>query len=307
LRKYGARIDDWKTPLDSAYRVLMSIESGSLFAEKLLTKRYGLLSDIWGARLEIARLNRRREELRVKLSELDRHYFKTFPRPHDAGGERRRGAPYEVRFPLIRTRWDLRFLVKQLERLIVAKRDELVPIEKQLRRHYSIMGRSIASVSYSDLMAARQISTTNTTKPRFRYDLFVSYAAEDKSDVTGPLVRWLIALGLKVWYDESALMIGDSLRRSIDAGLVNSRFGVVIISPSFLRKRWTAYEFDSLVARELEADKVILPIWHNVSKDEVLRFSPKLADKLALHTSIATLEEIALNIALVVSGAQNDS
>jgi len=47
LRKYGARIDDWKTPLDSAYRVLMSIESGSLFAEKLLTKRYGLLSDIW--------------------------------------------------------------------------------------------------------------------------------------------------------------------------------------------------------------------------------------------------------------------
>lgn len=78
-----------------------------------------------------------------------------------------------------------------------------------------------------------------------------------------------------------------------------------MISPTFLSKRWTQYELDSLTARQIDSGKIILPIWHKVSKDEVLEFSPKLADTLALHTSTSTLDEIALSIAVVVTRPQN--
>jgi len=61
---------------------------------------------------------------------------------------------------------------------------------------------------------------------------------------------------------------------------------VVVISKPFLSKNWAQYELDGLVTREMSgAGQVILPIWHEISKDEIIRKSPTLADKLALRTS----------------------
>jgi len=67
------------------------------------------------------------------------------------------------------------------------------------------------------------------------YDVFISHASEDKDAVVRPLAAALSNGGLKVWYDEFELKIGDSLRRKIDTGLANSRFGVIVLSRSFLR------------------------------------------------------------------------
>lgn len=129
------------------------------------------------------------------------------------------------------------------------------------------------------------------------YDVFISHATEDKEDFVEPFAGALINQGLKVWYDEFELKIGDSLRRSIDRGLVNSKYGIVVLSLSFFAKKWTQYELDGLVAREVEGNKVILPIWHRISKNDVLTYSPTLADKKALNTSDFTIDEIAKEIA----------
>ena len=125
-----------------------------------------------------------------------------------------------------------------------------------------------------------------------KYDFFISHASEDKDDIVRSLADSLKENGFEVWYDEFELKIGDSLRKKIDSGLINSRFGIVIISPSFVKKNWTEYELNGMVAREMNGHKVILPIWHKISKDEVLKFSPTLADKMALNTSIHSTEEI---------------
>ncbi|CAD5343563.1 toll/interleukin-1 receptor domain-containing protein [Flavobacterium bizetiae] len=125
-----------------------------------------------------------------------------------------------------------------------------------------------------------------------QYDFFISHASEDKDDIVRSLADTLKENGFEVWYDEFELKIGDSLRKKIDSGLINSRFGIVIISPSFVKKNWTEYELNGMVAREMNGHKVILPIWHKISKDEVLKFSPSLADKMALNTSIHSTEEI---------------
>ncbi|RZB30825.1 MAG: hypothetical protein SRB1_03105 [Desulfobacteraceae bacterium Eth-SRB1] len=132
------------------------------------------------------------------------------------------------------------------------------------------------------------------------WDVFISHASEDKQEVVKPIAEFMADLGAKVWYDEFTLELGDSLSRSIDKGLANSRFGLVVLSPDFLSKDWPEYELRGLVAKELGRDKVILPIWHNVTKDEVLSFSPPLADKLALKTDEHTPDEIGLRILGVV-------
>jgi hypothetical protein len=82
------------------------------------------------------------------------------------------------------------------------------------------------------------------------WDVFISHASEDKAVVAKPLADMLQAKGLKVWYDEYTLSIGDNLRRSIEQGLAGSRYGIVVLSPNFFAKKWTQLELDGLFALE---------------------------------------------------------
>lgn len=87
--------------------------------------------------------------------------------------------------------------------------------------------------------------------------------------------------------------IGDSLRRKIDKGIAKSNFGVIVISRDFINKGWTNYELDGLITRAVNGEQTMLPIWHNITKRELIDYSPSLADKLARSTTDFTVEEIA--------------
>jgi hypothetical protein len=134
------------------------------------------------------------------------------------------------------------------------------------------------------------------------YDVFISHASEDKDAVVRPLAHALSDGGLTVWYDEFELRIGDSLRRKIDTGLAKSRFGIVVLSRSFFVKGWTNYELDGLVTRAVSGEQVLLPIWHEITKQELIAYSPSLADKLARSTGTHTIEEIATEIIELIRG-----
>lgn len=135
------------------------------------------------------------------------------------------------------------------------------------------------------------------------FDVFISHASEDKDPVVRPLANALKDGGLRVWYDEFELRIGDSLRRKIDMGLAKSRFGVVVLSRAFFGKGWTNYELDGIVTRAVSGEQVLLPIWHDITKKEVIDYSPSLADKLARSTGTHTVEEIAAEIIDVIQGS----
>ena len=132
--------------------------------------------------------------------------------------------------------------------------------------------------------------------------------AKTKRRLSGRWQKTLTEAGVDVWFDETVLTVGDSLRRSIDKGLASSRFGIVVLSTSFFTKNWPQYELDGLVTRETSSgEKVILPIWHKVSKDEVASYSPTLADKVALNTGILSLNDIVRQLVEVIQPASTHS
>jgi hypothetical protein len=132
------------------------------------------------------------------------------------------------------------------------------------------------------------------------YDVFISHASEDKDDIARPLAERLRSVGLKIWYDEFSLVPGDSLRESIDRGLGDSRFGVVIFSPNFFAKKWTQAELNGLFTKEIiTSGKTIIPVWHNITQTEVAEHSPILADRVAVLTTMGldvVLERILATI-----------
>lgn len=136
-------------------------------------------------------------------------------------------------------------------------------------------------------------SKENKEKPE--YDVFVSHAWEDKDSFVDEFVQALRARNLRVWYDTSKLKWGDSMRAKIDEGLRHSRFGVAVLSPDYISegKYWTKAELDGLFQLESINGKMLLPIWHNLTKKQVMDFSPIIAGKLAMTTANMTTDEIA--------------
>ena len=117
--------------------------------------------------------------------------------------------------------------------------------------------------------------------PENKWDTFICHASEDKDRFVRDLAKALISNGLTVWYDEFTMKVGDKLRQRIEHGLANSRYGVVILSPYFFAKEWPQNELDGLDDMERGGQKVILPVWLDIDRDYVVKYSPMLAGRLA--------------------------
>jgi len=130
-------------------------------------------------------------------------------------------------------------------------------------------------------------------------DFFISHASEDKEDFVRPLADALIKMGVSVWYDEYVLTIGDDLYQKICEGLRSSRYGIVVLSPSFfdVKKTWPVREVSAILALE-DSDKRprALPIWHNVDQPTVAYYSPLLAGKYAIRSTDFTPEQLAIKL-----------
>ena len=123
---------------------------------------------------------------------------------------------------------------------------------------------------------------------------FISHDSRDKESLVRRLAQELVRLMCPVWFDEYSLKVGDSLRASIEKGLKEARKCIIVLSPNFLSNEgWSKAEFDSIFTREiLEKTNVILPVWHNVGVREIYEYSPRLADKVGLPSSLG-VEELA--------------
>jgi hypothetical protein len=121
-----------------------------------------------------------------------------------------------------------------------------------------------------------------------KWDVFISHASEDKAGFVEQLAKALELSGLRVWYDKTALSVGDRLRSKIDEGLAQSRYGIVVLSHHFFAKQWPKEELEGLFAREVSGApglKVILPVWHNITASEVTQYSPMLTGRLAANSN----------------------
>lgn len=176
---------------------------------------------------------------------------------------------------------------------------------REQQRIYNAYERRIAELNTHAAQPAspKSVETTNLYQQAHteeEYDVFISHASEDKESFADALCEKLREAGIKVWYDTLSIAWGDSLRAKIDNGLKKSKYGIVIISRDYIKKGWTQYELDGLFQREMTGGKTILPIWHNITKQEVEEFSHSLAGRKALNSSSMTPAEIADELRMIL-------
>lgn len=139
-------------------------------------------------------------------------------------------------------------------------------------------------------------------KPDLR-DVFLCHAWDDRSGVAKELHDMLEAKGASVWFSEKDVALGSLLLREIDKGLANSRIGIVLVTPAFLRRVAGAGIADKELAALLARD-LLIPVVHDTTFEELRDVSPLLGSRSGLSTSEESLADVALKIAELVSNAQ---
>jgi hypothetical protein len=131
--------------------------------------------------------------------------------------------------------------------------------------------------------------------------LFISHASEDKEAFVRPLAEALRDRRLELWYDEYVLQPGDSLRESVEKGLANCDYGVVVLSEAFFSKSWPQQELNGLFARAVASERrFLIPILHGIGIDRVREVAPMLSDRVALFSSIGVTKVARHILALLV-------
>ena len=131
-------------------------------------------------------------------------------------------------------------------------------------------------------------------------DVFLCHAWDDRKSAAKELYDKLKAKGVTVWFSEKDVPLGAPLLREIDKGLANSRMGIVLVTPSFLKRikgeGIADKELSALLARDL-----LVPIVHNTTFEDLREVSPLLGSRSGLSTIEESMEDVAAKIAELVA------
>ena len=182
----------------------------------------------------------------------------------------------------------------------IAKRRRSAEARKEAVTALPYAVRAAAPAGVAREAARNSIPSTVQAQESSGWDVFISHAWEDKDTIAAPLASAFKDKGLRVWYDSAVLTVGDSLTRKIDEGLAKSRFGVVVLSKSFFAKHWPQQELIGLSMRESSGQKVVLPVWHDITVEDIRTYSLRLADKVGVSTHLG-LDEVVQQLLAAIT------
>lgn len=130
----------------------------------------------------------------------------------------------------------------------------------------------------------------------YAYDVFVSHANDNKQSFVDSLFDGLGRLRINIWYDSSEIDWGDNLKDKIMEGLEKCRFGIVVLSPEFIGRKWTEKELLELLNRQNERhEKVVLPLLYNLTVEQMVAKYPALS---SIKARVITADEDASDVVI---------
>lgn len=143
------------------------------------------------------------------------------------------------------------------------------------------------------------ISTVGVPKYKAKtlpeYDIFISHANKDKAELIEDLYQSLNKLDVSIFYDKESLEWGDNWKDQILSGTKKAEFAIIVISENFFDREWTERELAEFLNRQnRNGQKLILPILHNITVDQLKEKYPSIADIQAIDSANYNCDQIAL-------------
>ncbi len=143
------------------------------------------------------------------------------------------------------------------------------------------------------------VESLAVSQPELR-DVFLCHAWDDRQGSAKELHDLLEANGVRVWFSEKDLGLGVPMMRAIDKGLVNSRIGIVLVTPAVLKRLPAEGVADKELSALLRRERLI-PIAHGTTYEDLEKVSLLLASRAGLSTAEETMASVAAKIAELVA------
>lgn len=143
------------------------------------------------------------------------------------------------------------------------------------------------------------VETLAASQPDLR-DVFLCHAWDDRQDSAKELHDLLEARGVRVWFSEKDLGLGVPMMRAIDKGLINSRVGIVLVTPAMLKRLPAEGVADKELSALLRRERLV-PVVHGTTYEQLEQVSLLLASRAGLSTAEESLADIATKIAELVA------
>jgi TIR domain len=166
-------------------------------------------------------------------------------------------------------------------------------INRQLR---SASSQTTVRYTVEERQLADRVHEAISIQDEREYDIFLSYARIDGSNIAEDLRSKLEDLEVAVWFDAVAIHPGKGQALQMDQGLRRAQAGVVVLTPAYLAGRfWTERELGALLHKP-----TLIPVLHGVTFDDVKEYSGILPDLAGFSTARDSVETIASKIAAAV-------
>ena len=143
------------------------------------------------------------------------------------------------------------------------------------------------------------VETLAASQPDLR-DAFLCHAWDDRQGSAKELYDLLAARGVRVWFSEKDLGLGVPMMRAIDRGLVNSRVGIVLVTPNMLSRLRAEGVADKELSALLRRERLV-PVVHQTTYEELEKVSLLLASRAGLSTAEESMAGVADKIAELVA------
>ena len=276
-------VDQYQRKVNSLEKEIASLEEKKSRADKKAADEERKASNVTISK------NAPQSVVRTKLRQIARH-------EENANKANKESAELQKRIADKRKKRNDAYMMLQREQKKNDEKNRKLQ-EKRIEDLQEAYENRINEIRANTIVNPQNISNSHGAKSS-EYDVFVSHAWEDKESFVDEFVKEMRGRGIKPWYDSNEISWGESMREKIDDGLGRTKFGIVILSPDYIAegKYWTKAELNGLFQKESINGRVLLPIWHNLTKQTVINFSPIIADRKAMNTATMTAKEIAEEI-----------
>jgi hypothetical protein len=149
------------------------------------------------------------------------------------------------------------------------------------------------------LTPIREAVERRASLPDLRH-IFLCHAWDDRQGTAKELYDLLVGRGVTVWFSETDIGLGEPFLRAIDKGLAKSRIGIVLVTPSLLKRLPSAGVADKELSVLLQRDQLV-PIMHHTTYEALREISPMLASRNGLDTAEMPLTDVAAKLAELVA------
>ena len=168
-------------------------------------------------------------------------------------------------------------------------------------RKFDELVAALTSISKDEAFIDKMNGVEKVEVPKYQaktlpeYDVFISHANKDKEELIEELYQSLQKLGISIFYDKESLEWGDNWKERILNGTKKAEFAIIVISENFFDREWTERELSEFLNRQnRNGQKLILPIIHNITNEQLKSKYPNVADIQVIDSSDYNCDQIAL-------------